>query len=46
MTCATGKAGLTEFWFACKKDMPKESKTNGGGQLCYETSAACFNGKV
>ena len=44
MTCATGQAGPMEFWFACTKDMPLESKTNGGGQLCYETSAGCFNG--
>jgi hypothetical protein len=43
--CASGQAGPTEFSFSCIKDMTKESKSNGGGQLCFETSASCFNGK-
>ena len=43
-TCSTGQAGPTAAWFFCAKDFAYGSVADGGGELCYGTSANCFNG--
>ena len=43
-TCSTGLAGPTSAWFYCAKDTPTGSVPDGGGELCWGSPGACFNG--
>ena len=42
--CSTGQAGPTAAWFFCQKDLAYGSLPDGGGELCYATPDACFDG--
>ena len=42
--CSTGQAGPTAAWYFCARDAPVGSLPDGGGELCYDSAAHCFNG--